>query len=249
MFIAKKLFAALLLPPTGPLLLIIVGLIMLNRRRTLGRWLTWIGTSCLVLLAWPPVAVLLLTLVYDGSTLDLEQARSAQAIVVVAGGVRRATAEYGGDTPNWLSLERARYGAWLAHRTGLPVLVTGGTASDGAPEAIAIREFLQQELGVDVRWVESRSRNTHENAQMSARLLSAEGVSRVLLVAHGFDIRRARREFTAAGLEVIPAPTVIPRLTLDSPLAFAPSASALQRSSLALYELLGNLAMSLRFND
>jgi uncharacterized SAM-binding protein YcdF (DUF218 family) len=93
---------------------------------------------------------------------------------------------------------------------------------------------------VPVRWAENRSRNTHENAQLSAAILKRDGVKRVVLVMHGFDIRRARAEFVAAGLEVVPAPTQIPNFSLTGPLDFVPSVGALQGSYFALYELLAN---------
>ena len=75
------------------------------------------------------------------------------------------------------------------------MLVTGGAVFGGTPEALLMREALKNEFGVDVRWAEDASRTTRENAQRSAALLRAEGVTRVVLVAHGFDMRRAIPEF------------------------------------------------------
>ena len=57
----------------------------------------------------PPVAFLLLTLVDTSPPLDVQRARSAQAIVVLGGGVRRHAAEYGGDTLGHLTLGTTRY--------------------------------------------------------------------------------------------------------------------------------------------
>ena len=69
----------------------------------------------------------LLRLVDDSPPpVTLAQARSAQAIVILGGGVRRNAPEYGGDTVGRLTLDRVRYGAFVARATGLPVLVTGG---------------------------------------------------------------------------------------------------------------------------
>ena len=48
------------------------------------------------------------------------------------------------------------------------------------------------------------------NDMMATAILRREGVTRVVLVAHGFDMPRARAEFAAAGLETIPAPTGLP---------------------------------------
>jgi uncharacterized SAM-binding protein YcdF (DUF218 family) len=241
LFLLKKLATAVVLPPTGPLLVAIAGALILRRRPRLGRVLLWTGLATLLALSWSPVSHLLLRLAGDGPPLRIEDTRTAQALVILGGGVRRAAPEYGGDTLGRWTLERVRYGAKLARETGLPVLVSGGSVfGDTATEASLMRAALEQEFGVPVRWVEDRSRNTHENARLSAAILKRDGVKRVVVVMHGFDIRRARAEFEAAGLEVVPAPTVLPGGAPWTLLDFLPSLGALQGSHLALYELLAN---------
>lgn len=240
LFLLKKLLTAIVLPPTGPLLVAIAGALMVRHRPRLGGVLLWAGLTTLLALSLGPVAGLLLSLGGDSAPVRLEDARTAQALVIPGGGVRHAP-EYGGDTINRWTLERVRYGAKLARETGLPVLVSGGSVfGDTATEASLMRAALEQEFNVRVRWVEDRSRNTHENAQLSAAILKRDGVKRVVVVMHGFDIRRARAEFEAAGLEVVPAPTVISRLEITGPRDFLPSMGALQASQVALYELLAN---------
>ena len=241
-FFTKKLITALVLPPTGALLLSMAGLLLLYRKPRLGRALAWSGILVLFTLSLPPVSWALNAWVNDSHALDLRRASEAQAIVVLAGGLRRNAAEYGGDTVNWLSLERIRYAAALARRTHLPILVTGGRVYGGRPEAELMRDALESEFGVPVRWVETDSRNTNDNAVMSTRILQAAGVTTVLLVTHGVDARRARRVFAAAGLSTIGAPTVLPGRTLDTPLQLLPSMHSLEASTLALYELLANVA-------
>ena len=206
----------------------------------MGRALVGIGTLTLLVLSIPAVAWLLLCAVESGPPLVQEQARTAQAIVIPGGGSRRGALEYGGDTLARLTLERVRYGARIARQTGLPILVTGGSVSGGTPEGMLMREALESEYGQPVRWVESESRTTHENAQRSAALLRAEGVTRILLVMHAFDMRRAAAEFEAAGLSVIAAPTGLAGTAPDNVLDFLPSISGLQGSYYALYEILGN---------
>jgi len=244
-FLWRKVLAALVLPPIGPLALAILGAVLLGRQPRLGRALLWSGLGLLVALSTWLVAGGLLRLVDDSPPVTLAQARSAQAIVILGGGVRNAP-EYGGDTVGRLTLDRVRYGALVARATGLPVLVTGGGTSGGTrAEADVMRQTLEREFGVPVRWTEDRARNTHENAQFSAARLEHEGVQRVVLVAHGFDMRRARAEFTAAGLEVVPAPTFVPG---DGPFELTdliPNVGALQASYYALYELLANLVLRL----
>jgi uncharacterized SAM-binding protein YcdF (DUF218 family) len=238
----KALLKSLVLPPTGPLLIAVTGLWMIGRKPRAGRIVAWAGTVLLLALSTPIVAFALLTLVDTSPPLDPERARDAQALVILGGGVRRHAAEYaGGDTLGRLTLERVRYGAHVARMTGLPVLVTGGSVLGGEPEAALMRSVLEREFSVHVRWQELQSRNTHENAVRSAEILGAAKISRVVLVAHSFDMPRARAEFAAQGIETIPAPTGIPSGQIDSVLDVLPSMGALQSSYFALYEIFANV--------
>ncbi len=230
----------LVLPPAGPLLLALAGLAIALRRPRAGWLIATLGVVTLTLLSLPAVGVMLVRLLDDSPPLDLARARDAQAIVILAGGARRYAPEYGGANMGTITLERVRYGARLARATGLPVLVSGGPVKAAPPEALLMRNALVQEFGVPVRWIETRSRNTHENALRSAEMLRASGVSRVILVGHSFDFPRARNEFVAAGMEVIVAPIGIPPDTLTDVADFIPNPRGLQRSNYALYEILAN---------
>lgn len=235
----KATFKALVLPPAGPLLLALVGLAFWCMRPRLARVLVAVGVGALLLFSLPIVSSALRLAASDTRVLDPAAAREAQAIVILSGGLRRDAPEYGGDTLGRLALERTRYGAKVARETGLPVLVTGGAYGPTRPEAHVMRDVLEREYGVPVRWVEDRARTTRENAQFTAQLLRPLGVERVVLVVHAFDVRRARLEFERAGLSVVPAPTMIPRLAIVGVADFLPSAEALQSSYYALYELFG----------
>ena len=105
-----------------------------------------------------------------------------------------------------------------------------------------MRNALEEEYGVAVRWADARSTNTRENARESAALLRADGITRVVLVAHAIDMPRALREFGAVGIVARPAATGIPASGPLAPMDFVPSAAALQASHDALYEWLANLA-------
>ena len=240
--LAKILVVALVLPPAGPLLLIAGGLLAQRRAKRLGVPLAWLGVTAMLILSRPVVSTGLTLLMDDAPVFEPRKTSTAEAIVIPGGGMRQAAGEYGGDTMNCLTLERVRYGAWIAQRTGLPILVTGGYGFDGPPEAQVMRQALEKEFKIPVRWVEGTSRNTHENAILSAKVLRESGVRRIVLVSHAVDIRRARSEFEKAGFEVIPAPTVVPRLSLDSYKELLPDAAALQSSTLVLYELMANVA-------
>src|SRR6185295_16851084 len=162
LFAAKKALAALVLPPTGPLLLALVGLALLGRRPRLGRVLAWAGVVVLLALSLPVVSHLLLRSL-QASVLNLQRIGDAQAIVILGGGVRRNAPEFGGDTLGRLTLERVRYGALVARTTKLPVLVSGGAVYGGSTEAALMKRALEQEFDVQVRWAEERSRDTRSN--------------------------------------------------------------------------------------
>lgn len=243
----KTFVVGFVLPPGGPLLIALVGLLLIGRRRRLGVALITAGLGLLIVLSLPVVAVRLVASFSATQPVDMSAARQAGAIVVPGGGIRRAV-EYGGETLNRLSIERARYGARLARELGLPILVTGGRHRDAErTEAELLAELLQTEFMVPVRWSESRSRNTAENARYTAQILLPAGLKRIVLVVHAFDVPRALREYEAAGFEVIPAPTLIPDDRNHGLRSFVPHADALATSSLVAYEALGLLARRLGF--
>lgn len=241
MFLLKKLFATLVLPPAGPLLLAVLGLLLLRRWPRFGKALAWSGLVLLWLLATPAVTKPMLAALEDVPALDPARTKGAQAIVVLGGGSYWAAPEYGGDTVSRWSLERIRYAARLYRITGLPLLVTGGAPLGGAPEGRSMRDALERDFGVKVRWVEDGSFNTRENARYSARLLEQAGVKRVLLVTHAWHMQRAQEAFAAAGLDVVAAPTGYETTGPLTALDYLPRPGGLWAGHIALNEWLGRL--------
>jgi uncharacterized SAM-binding protein YcdF (DUF218 family) len=237
----KTLLRELVLPPTSLLLLGFLGLWLWQRRPRLARALLLTVCAALWMLCTPVVASLLTASAQRYPALDLRTAPPAGAIVILGGGGQRAWApEYQGPAAGAVLLERLSYGAFLAHQTGLPVLVSGHGI-----EAVAMRATLVRNFGVTPRWVDDAAYDTFENARDSARLLRADGVHRVLLVSHGTHLWRAAHEFTAAGIEVVPAPVNYGGVPDEGWLRWLPDAEALRRSHLAIYELLGEQAREL----
>lgn len=239
----KTLLHTLLLPPGGLLLIAAAGAALASsaataRTRRTGWGLLAVALGASWLLATPLVADFLERAAEREPPLDLSRPLEAQAIVILGAGDERVAApEYGGAAaPGPLLLERVAYGAYVARRTGLPVLVSGDPR-----EALAMRTSLARDFGIEVRWVEGHSRDTFENAQLSAPLLKAAGVSRILLVTNGLQAWRASHEFAGAGLLVVAAPVGLwaPRET--GLLRYLPAPPALARSRNALYELLGDV--------
>ena len=241
LFWLKLIVKLVVLPPNGPLLLIIGGLAIAGRKPATGRRLALAGTLLLVVLAMPIVPTLLIRAFDQTPVFDPSRATDAQAIVILGGGTRRYAPEYRGATMSGLTLERVRFGARLARVTGLPVLVSGGALKGAPPEAVLMRNALVSEFGVPVRWIETHSHNTRENAEASAAILKAAGIARIILVGHAFDFPRTRHEFEAAGLTVIGAPIGVPSTGPYSALDFVPGLGGLQASYFACYEILANI--------
>jgi len=231
----KAVLRNLILPPAGPLLLAIIGALLLRRRPRLARVLLALGLGSLWLLSLPCVADAFTRLTQHYPPLDLAQATQAQAIVILGGGGLRVWApEYGGPAAEPIMLERLAYGAYIARRTGLPVLVTGNSM-----EPVAMRESLLRNFGIEPRWVEDRSFDTFDNARNSAQLLRADGIHRIVLVTSATHIWRSAHEFAAVGMEVIPAPAGMLSTREIGLERYLPQIDALGRSYLATYELLG----------
>ena len=248
MFMAlKTLLHTLLLPPGGPVMLALLGAWLARRAATatarrLGAALLLTSLAVLWLLGTPAVADRLEGAAERCPALDLTRPVNAQAIAILAGGeVRSWAPEYGAPAASEILLERVTYGAYLARHTGLPVLVSGT-----GHEVAAMRATLSRNFGVEVRWADDESRDTFQNAAFSARILKAAHVTRILLVTSANHEWRSVQEFTSAGLEVVPAPAggESPRPQISF-MYYLPSAFELQRSTAALYELLGDLAQHL----
>ena len=239
----KNLARTVILPPAGPLLVAILGLVLLvaGRRRRLGLSVCAGGLGALVLLSLPVVSGQLMRFATPYAAVDLRQPPTAQAVVILAGGVRRYAPEYNQDAPSDATWQRLVYGARLARRTQLPILLTGGNG-----EAAAMRAFLDADLNLRAKWVEERARNTAENAEFSAQLLAGDGVHDILLVTSDWHMRRAVAEFELQGFRVFPAP-VTDYAPPDGMLArWLHGAGALSDSRRVLYELLGRAVAEVR---
>ncbi len=102
-----------------------------------------------------------------------------------------------------------------------------------------MKASLAPDFGVDARWVESASNTTEENARASYALLAPLGISRIVLVTHGWHMPRAQTAFQRAGFEVIAAPTGLTGVPAHGVLAWIPSAAAFADACMALREWLG----------
>ena len=236
MILLKKLLSSWLLPPAGLLLAAFLTLCFGKGRssRLIGCGLVLITLSLFL-----PWVADLIESPLEGVPIDLIATKSAQAIVILGGGVHYGAPEYGGDTLGKYSLERVRYGAKLARESKLPILVSGGSVLGGEPEAKLMRQVLESEFGVTVRWEEASSRDTNENAIESALMLRQAGIQNILLVTHAWHMRRARAAFERQGIRVVPTPTGFASRGYSLFERLLPSTGAFERSTIAIHEWAG----------
>ncbi len=242
----------LLLPPGLGIALTLVGVAFWRADWRGGRPLLAIGLLALVLPSLNVVAQPLAHAIERDLRDAVVAVGRADAIVVLGGGRWPGRGEDGGrDALNPQTHERLRHAARLHRDTGLPLLVSGGRpgALPGRrSEAELMAATLQTDLGVPVRWLESTSRNTCENATHTRQRLQQSDVQRVLVVTQALHMPRALACFERAGLAADPAPTGFrgptgdPRRVED----FLPTLEALETSRFAMREWLARLARPLR---
>ena len=200
----KPVLAALVLPPAGPLLLVLLGLLLAMWRRAPGLLLAFAG----LVLAWAlstngAALALARHLLPEVVAVQPQQLQPVQAIVVLGGGVLPSAEEYGAAQPGPHTLARLRYGAWLARRTGKPLAFAGGVgwAATGTPteaEGTVARRVLLEEYGLTPKWLDDRSRDTAENAARMAELLRRDRIRQIALVTDATHMERAARKAAAA---------------------------------------------------
>ena len=158
-----------------------------------------VSFALLAVLAYTPVIGAV------GRRIDTAPVRErADAIVVLGAGVSR-------DGVLTDSSLRRLMGGLVLYRRGLaPRLVLMGPAHQGSPIEAEVRAALALDLGIppSAIVVEGGGLTTLQEAALAARRVHDLGGQRVLLVTSIPHMRRARRFFERAGLEVVAAPAV-----------------------------------------
>jgi uncharacterized SAM-binding protein YcdF (DUF218 family) len=246
-WLIRNAVAAALLPPGSLIIMLLCGLALARRCPLLGRGLLALGLVSLYALSTQYVADSLLKTL-EPPPLDLATPAAGQAIVVLGAGTYFNAPEYGRTTSGSHALLRLRYAAHLQRKTGKPLLVSGGSPEGaGAGEALHMRDILEREFHVPVKWVEDRSLTTLDTARLSHALLRAHGIRTVYVVTQAWHMPRARLAFEHAGFTVIPAATDYATRFRLTALDFLPDARALRDSSLYFHEIIGIAWYRLQF--
>ena len=246
----SRLFTPLVSPLGWSALLWLAALFNLLRRRPQSaRRYTLAGIATVLVFSNPIVGdKLLRTLEDDFVPLRADSYPQADAVVVL-GGITDL------PTPPRVAVhvaegfDRLLHGLRLMRAGKAPLMVlSGGATTGGMPEAERMRSLaLEYHQDSQRIVIEAESRNTHENAVYTTRLLHERGLNRILLTTSASHMRRAAAAFAKQGVEVIPAVTdnaVVPKsLTVQR---FLPSELALRHSRRALKEYVGYAVYWLR---
>lgn len=227
-----------LLPPAG---LALPGLVLLLLGRR-WRWPAWVLLGSLAILSLRAVSSVLLEPLAVAAAPAPESA--PQAIVIV-GADHVSMGDPAWREPNPLTLERLRAGAALHRRSGLPILVAGGTSPDGSSQPEAMASSLRNDFQVPVRWEGAREQGRAGQAAAAAALLREAGLSRAYLVADYWEIRRDLDLFRRAGLQVAPAPVYPSRVVTPNAFDVVPLTSTWLDNAIALRQWAGLAADAL----
>lgn len=249
-FILSKLLPWLLSPPVW-LMGLLLGALTARTPRRRTQWLraavvlAWVGTNpFLVHQAW---------LAWEVPPVPLKQVRYHDVAIVLTGITNSAKSPHDRVyVPRGADRVLHTLLLWRRGQIG-HILITGGEGTllpsgRTQTEADELRVLLKLSGVPDsVIVVETRARNTRENALFSAKILQQHpGWGRPLLVTSAFHIRRAVGCFQQAGVAVDAFPvdfyTTDQSWTPDATLL--PAASALYNWTRLIHELLGYVTYS-----
>lgn len=241
----------ILLPPSGIILFFTIALVLYSLRRKSAKLFFLVAYFSLLLLCMPLVSEKLMQSIEIYPPIKIEDINKGkfQAIVVLGGGVDSSAEEYGEETVSIGSLQRIRYAARLHRLTHLPIVTTGGiTRYHDNPEGLIMAKVLREEYQIKNVMIENKSKNTAENAKLTAELLNHHDIKKVLLVTHAWHMRRAVMAFENAGIDVTPAPTEFSGgdFNWDFQKLIA-STQALGNSVIALHEIIGYMWYKIRY--
>lgn len=236
----KPIVTALVLSPLPLLMLMLVGARMMYWRRGVAWLVMLLACATLYLCTTSGFGQWLeRTLVPPGPPLgperiaELKRAPAGKAAIVVLGGGREAfSPEYGVSNLSPRSLARLHYGLWLSKQANLPVMYSGGiglSEGPGISEAETAGRIAERDYGRPLKWLETESRDTRDNATRSVALLKASGVAEVVIVTDGWHMKRSLRAFDQAAqraevsLRLVPAPMALASSSERALLQWLPS--------------------------
>lgn len=233
----------------SPLVLVSVLLVVVvwwwKRPASRGPWRLLVAFLAVLYLATTPIgANVLIAGLGHGLTgiTTREQARGADAVVVLGGGVQTVKVDdvilsQLSATASLRILEAARVYKLIGARF---VIVSGGIADarlelkpEGEQMAAAL---VASGVPADRILLDLHATNTHDHPRTVRPLLDANGVRQFVVVTSPMHMRRAMSVFHAAGYDPVPSVTLLRSEQLQPPLFFLPNDDSISLSDQALYD-------------
>lgn len=252
MFFASKILALVTQPLLWVCALLLLSLLVLRRWPRAGRRLVGAALAVLVLMAWKPLPEAVIRQLESHYP---EMAPNAKlegyvGVVVLGGATESGRTQMAHLQPMLNDAAERMTGTVAVLRTNphLRVLFTGGEGSlmgIGQTEAERAKMFFDS-LGVKDAQVqyESASRNTYENAVLTAKLPGVDPTQRWLLMTSAWHMPRSMATFQKAGWNVTAYPVDFRTGESSDWLDFSMAGGAVDWQ-LALHELVGLLAYKL----
>ncbi|MCD6551404.1 YdcF family protein [Thermotoga sp.] len=232
----QKTAGAFFVTPGAFILVLLLASIFFKK----SRWFLVVLAVLLYIVSSYPGEFLFLRPLEENLTVPIEFPQNGM-IIILGGGVERNTRL--GDTLSDATLRRVLAGLQVHRKTGLPILVTGGSLSNLKSEALIMKEYLVS-LGVSEKdiLVEIRSKNTYENASFTREMI---GNVPVILVTDSIHMKRALHTFKRFFSEVVPYPAGCYFGTPEF-VDFLPNTTSFYLNSRAIYEWIGFIWYNLR---
>jgi uncharacterized SAM-binding protein YcdF (DUF218 family) len=227
-------------PPTIFITLCLAGSLISLYRPFIGTKVVLVSSAALYLFSTPVVASFLVQRLTALIPTNVDFT-NAQAIVI-PGADTRMVDNYS-DSVGPITLERLTSAAQLYKRLHLPIAVSGGPLKNSAVSLGSLmRDELDHAFNVPVLFTESGSRNTFENALLTAQLLTPEKIKTVIVVAQARDMSRVLLSFNLTAIHALPYCTDTCQRSRNNSFDvndFIPSTLALSESYYAFHEIFG----------
>ncbi len=249
MFYISKILWGFLQPSALIGLLLVAGAILAAfGRRRIGIRLLAAGAFLYALFGFFPLGNwLLIALEMRAGTAEESSLADAAGLIVLGGAVGKPPPSRTSVTHLNDAADRMVAAVVLAAKyPAMPVIFTGGRAdlfegAEGDAEAVLAARFFDQ-FGIKPPrlQLESMSRNTHENAVLTAKLLRPTPGQKWILVTSASHMQRAKGLFEAEGFRILPWPVDFKtRGTRDMWRFFPEPAEGLRRTDYSIKEWVG----------
>ena len=242
--VLKSLISSFILPPAGLVILGVLGIFLFRSRKKFAKILIVFSLLGQLALAFPIVGNNLIHGLEKYPPLNPDiLPQTAKALVILGCGIHKNPPEFSTHALTHCALERVTYGAYLAKKTQLPILTTGGggTADPSATEGRVMSRFLESEWHIPVTWIENMAHNSKENAENTAAILFPLGIRDVVLITHAWHMPRAKWAFEQVGFTVTPASTCYTYHPISGLQNYVPDIDSYVQSYTALREYLGQI--------